>query len=120
MFHLLLFIVVFLVVYFVFKLIFDDALRRDKKNIKEIGVAKKVFHLDEKKIDNKKLLNGVSIINAFIVAITFIVVDLIGLDKAYWLAIAFVIIIALIFICYSIYGKILYKKWGKDEDDEEL
>ena len=73
-----------------------------------------------KKVDNKKLLKEVSIINAFIVAVTFIAVDLIGVAKPYWLAAALGIIIALIFICYAIYGKILHLKWGKEKDDKEL
>jgi len=120
MFYFLLFIIVFLVIYLVFHLVFEDALRRDKKNIKEIDIAKKLFDLDEKKIDNKKLLNDVSLINAFIVAVTFTIVDFIGLEKVYWLVVALAIIVALIYSCYSIYGKILHKKWGKDKNDEEL
>ena len=120
MFYLLLFLVVFLVVYFIFRMLFEDGLKRDKKNVKEISTAIKLFDLDKQKIDNKKLLNGVSLINAFIVSVTFVAVYLIGLEKPYWLVAAFGIIIALIFICYSIYGKILHKKWGKDEDDKEL
>ncbi len=120
MFYLLLFVVIFLVIFFVFSLVFDDALRKDKKVIKEIEVAKKLFKLDEKKIEVKKLLRGVSIINSFIISITVVIVDIIGIDKFYWLPIAFVIILALIFSCYYIYGKILHKKWGKDENDKKL
>ena len=120
MFYFLLFLIVFLVVYFVFKLVFEDGLKRDRKNIKEIEIAKKLFDLDEKKIDNKKLLNEVALINAFIVSVTFIAVDMIGLDKFYWLVAALGIIIALILLCYFIYGKILHKKWGKEKNDKEL
>ena len=120
MFHCLLFLVSFLIIYFIFKLVLEDGLKRDKKNVKEIAIAKKLFKLDEGKIDNKELLNGVAIINSFIISITFVVVDIIGLENIYWLVIALALIIALIFVCYSIYGKILHKKWGKEKNDKEL
>ena len=120
MFHILLFIIVFLLVYLGFKLIFEEGLKRDRKNVKEIEVAKKMFDLDGAKVDNKELLNGVSIVNAFIISTTFVIVDIIGVDKFYWLLVALVVIIVLIIICYSVYGKILHMKWGNDKDDKKL
>ena len=91
-----------------------------KKYVKEVETAKKLFNLDEEKIDKKELLTGVAIINAFIVATTFIVVDIIGLDKIYWFIAALAVILVLIVVCYFIYGKILYWKWGKDKKNKKL
>ncbi len=117
MFHFLLFIVVFIIVYFAFRLFFEDALKREKKSdIKEVGVLKKLFNLDEKKIIYKELLKGVSIINAFIIGVTVVVVDIIGIEKVYWLFVALIVIVLLIIVCYYIYGKLLQKKWGEDKN----
>lgn len=120
MLHFLLFVITFLIVFLVFKVVLEDGLKRDIKNVKEVETAKKLFNLDEEKIDKKELLTGVAIINAFIVATTFIVVDIIGLDKIYWFIAALAVILVLIVVCYFIYGKILYWKWGKDKDDKKL
>ena len=120
MLHFLLFVITFLIVFLVFKVVLEDGLKRDVKNVKEVETAKKLFNLDEEKIDKKELLTGVAIINAFIVATTFIVVDMIGLDKIYWFIAALAVILVLIVVCYFIYGKILYWKWGKDKDDKKL
>ncbi len=120
MFYILFFSIVFFVVYIAFSLVYEDALRKDKKTIKEIAVAKKIFDLDEKKIDNKRFLKEIAFINSFIIAITVIVVDLIGLNSFLWLPIAFGLILILIFSCYFIYGKILHRKWGNDKDDKKL
>ena len=120
MFYILFFSIVFFMVYIAFSLVYEDALRKDKKTIKEIAVAKKIFDLDEKKIDNKRFLKEIAFINSFIIAITVIVVDLIGLNSFLWLPIAFGLILILIFSCYFIYGKILLRKWGNDKDDKKL
>ena len=116
MFELLLFTTSFIILNVIFNLFYDDALKKEKlSKIKTISIMIDKFSLDKNKVNNRSLLRGVSFINAFIVSTTLVVVDLIGIDKIYWFIIAFAVIILLIFICYYIYGKILQKKWGKED-----
>ena len=116
MFYFLLFLVIFTIIYLVFYYIFDDALKKEKEGtIKELIILQEKFDLDPSLIDKRGLLKGVSAINGFIIAITSIVVDIIGYENILSYIVALVMIIALIFACYFIYGKLLHKKWGKDK-----
>ena len=69
--------------------------------------------LDKKKMDYRKCLTGVAMINSFIIALTVVVVDLIGLKNMIWFPIAIVMIFGLILLGYYLYGKYCEKKWGK-------
>ena len=108
-----------MVVYFVYYFIFDDMLKKEKyTKISELVIITKKFNLDKKKMNYRKLLNTIAIINAFIIAFT---ITVIGLLPDSWfigikLLIAFVIILILIFSMYFGYGKYLNKKWGKEND----
>lgn len=113
MFSLIMFVVVFIVIYLVYYFIFDDKLKKEKyTKISELVLLTKKFNLDKKKMNYKGLLNGIAIINAFIISFTVTIVDLIPVDMVFKLAIAFVIIMVLIFSLYISYGKYLQKKWG--------
>ena len=115
MFELLLFTISFIILDVIFNLFYDDSLKKENvKKIKIIRVMTEKFSLDKNKIDNRSLLRGVSFINAFIISITLVIVDIIGIEKVYWFIIAFLVIVPLILLCYYIYGKILHKKWGKE------
>ena len=117
MFSLILFIVVFLVVYFVYYFRFDDLLKKERfTRISELVLLTRKFNLDKKKMNYKSALNGIAVINAFIMAFTIAIVDLIPLKVYFKLLIAFPLILFLIFSLYFAYGKRLKKKWGKDED----
>ncbi len=116
MFELLLFLVVFGIVLFILLLLYDNALKKDKiSNIKSVVVLIDKFKLDKKKVDNKKLLNGVAIINSFIISETVVLVDMLGIYNIIWFVVAFINIVIMILICYTIYGKMLIKKWGKKD-----
>ena len=81
-FSLLFFVVVFIGFYILYYLIFDDKLKKEKyTKISELVLLTKKFNLDKKKMDYRKCLKGVALINAFIIAITVVVVDLIGLNN---------------------------------------
>ncbi len=113
MFSVIFFGILFVVFYLLYYFIFDDMLKKEKyTKISELVFLTRKFNLDKKKMDYKKCLNGVAIINAFIIAITATLVDLIKIDIIFVLGIAFVILMGLIFICYMLYGKYLNKKWG--------
>ena len=117
MFSLILFIVVFLVVYFVYYFRFEDLLKKEKyTRISELVLLTRKFNLDKKKMNYKSALNGIAIINAFIMAFTITIIDIIPVKIYFKLFIAFPIILFLIFSLYFSYGKRLKKKWGKEED----
>ncbi len=119
MFDLVFFIIIFMVVYFVYYFIFDDMLKKEKyTKISELVILTKKFNLDKKKMNYRKLLNMISIINAFIIAFT---ITLIGLLPDSWfvgikLLIAFGVILILLFGLYFSYGHYLQRKWGKKNE----
>ena len=114
LFTILFFIIMFIVVYFVYYMIFDDMLKKEKyTKISELMLITNKFKVDKKKMDYKKCLNGIALINAFIMSLTMAVVDLIGLKSIIWLPIALIMIFGLIIIMYYTYGKMCEKKWGK-------
>lgn len=116
MFNLIMFIVIFLGVYFVYYFIFDDMLKKEKyTKISELVLLTRKFNLDKKKMNYKSALNGIAIINASIVAITFTIIDLIPVNIVFKLIIAFVLMLIMIFSLYISYGKSLQKKWGKKD-----
>ncbi|MBQ8659284.1 MAG: hypothetical protein IJ475_00390 [Bacilli bacterium] len=111
---LIMFALVFVIVYFVYYFIFDDMLKKEKyTKISELGLLVRKFNLDKKKMDYKKCLNGVAVINAFIISFTFTLIDFIEIDIIFTLLFAFVVLTVLILVCYFSYGKYLNKKWGK-------
>ena len=114
MFSLIFFCIVFIIFYFIYLFIFEDMLKKEKyTKIRELVFLSDKFNLDKKKIDKKKCLNGVAIINGFIIAFTATIVDFLKINISFKLLVAFVILMFLIYICYTLYGKYLKKKWGK-------
>ncbi len=113
-FSLIMFALIFTVIFFVYYFIFDDMLKKEKyTKISELVLLTKKFDLDKKKMNYKSALNGVAVINAFIIAFTFSIIDLIPVEITIKLVIGFVIMLSLIFGLYFAYGKKLQKKWGK-------
>ena len=113
-FSLIMFVLIFMVVYFAYYFIFDDMLKKEKyTKISELVLLAKKFELDKKKMDYKQALNGIAIINAFIISFTFTVIDLIPVVITLKLVIGFAIMLCLIFSFYFAYGRSLQKKWGK-------
>ena len=114
LFTILFFILMFIVIYFIYYMIFDDMLKKEKyTKISELRLITNKFKVDKKKMDYRQFLNGISLINAFIMSLTMAVVDLIGLNSLMWLPIALIMIFGLIIVMYYSYGKICEKKWGK-------
>lgn len=111
---LILFGIVFVVVYLVYYFIFEDMLKKEKyAKISELGLLVRKFNLDKKKMDYKKCLNGVALMNAFIISFTFSLINILDINIVFTLMFAFVVMTILILVCYFSYGKYLNKKWGK-------
>lgn len=114
--EILLFVILFIVFYFIYYFIFDDMLKKEKyTKISELVFLTKKFNLDKKKMNYKKCLNGVAIINSLIIAGTASIVIVLPFNMFVTFLIAFVILVVTIFTSYTIYGKFLNKKWGKND-----
>jgi hypothetical protein len=114
LFSLIFFAIVYAGVFFVYYMIFDDMLKKEKyTKISELVLLTNKFKLDQKKMDYRKCLRGVALINAFILALVVVIVEWIGIDTFLWLPIALVLLFGLILLCYYLYGKYCEKKWGK-------
>ena len=113
-FSLIMFVLLYSVIYVVFYFIFDDMLKKEKyTKLTSLVLLTNRFNLDKKQMDYKSTMNGVAIINAFIISFTFTVIDLIPVTNTLKLVIGFVIMLILMFGLYFSYGKKLQKKWGK-------
>ncbi|MBQ6686906.1 MAG: hypothetical protein IJN03_00090 [Bacilli bacterium] len=90
-----------------------------KKEVKEFGEVNYLvgkFKLDKKKINYKSVILWTAIINSFIISFVSTVISAIPAHMIWQLLVGFVLIFALIYSLYEIYGRILVKKgWGKDE-----
>ena len=88
-----------------------------EKNVQNLGEASYVivkFKLDKAKIDFKLLFTINAFINAFIIALTSMILSLLDLSILWRMMIGFVLLFALIYATYEIYGRILVKKgWKK-------
>jgi len=94
-----------------------------KRNINpfilETAYLNKRFGINSKNLMNKKILLVCSIINAFIITASTAFVWFVPIVLILRLLISFVILFALIFISYEIYGKILIKRGLKDGNKED-
>ncbi len=117
---LVLFGVIFLVDYFVinrrklYLIINKGVTKKGKKkkikNIGELDYLRVKFDLDSKKMPKKRMILWISIINSFIISFTSCIILLIPIDLIWQLLIAFVILFALIYSLYEIYGRHLKKQ----------
>lgn len=104
----------FLFIYLFYYLVI---VRREKgieafKKGKQLLFFKNAYHLDIDKIDVKKFANSLAFANAFIIATTVTIIELID-SFMLKLLVAFVILVPLILIIYYILGKVYKKKEGK-------
>lgn len=120
-FFLLVFIIVFLVdFYFIAK----NRPKRKKGSKEKVKVTDRLttegmylmsrFNLDDKKVNLHMLDFHISIINAFIIAFVSTGISLINVNVIFQLLIGFVLLFALIYAIYEIFGRHLKKKWGKE------
>ena len=111
---LLVFVFCFVVVYLVYYsvIVFRKKGLEAFKKGKQVLFFKNAYHLDLNKLNYKKFANSLSLVNAFIIALTVTVVEL--FDALIWkLLVRYLDMIPLILICYYVLGKIYKKKEGK-------
>lgn len=87
--------------------------KRVDKLITEASYVISKFDLNEKKLDLRKMNLEISLINGFIIAFVSTFVSVVSDNVAIELAIGFLLLMALIYSIYEIYGRCLKKKYGK-------
>ena len=115
-FYILVFVLVFLV-----NLIMD-LIKIKKKKFRKIGEIQYLvnrFNLDINKIKYKSTSVCISLINAFIIATVTTVVSFLDAVIAIQLLCGFVLLFALIYMLYEIYGRILIKKGYKKKGSKK-
>ena len=108
------FIFCFLVIYLLY--LFIIFLRKKGlekfKTSKQLEYFKIKFKLDLKKINFKKFANSLALTNAFIIAFTVTVIDIFD-NWILKILVAFIILLPLMYLLYTILGKHYKKKEGK-------
>ena len=78
------------------------------------------FHLDSKKFNAREQILWISMMDAFIMSFVWTFMNFIPVDFGWQLMIAFVLVFALIYSMYEIYGRHLVKKgYQKKEGRKE-
>ena len=108
------FVIVYIVVYLFY--LFFVILRKNKlikiKNGSEALLLKRKFKLKLDRISDKHFANIIALINGFIIATTFVVIEFFN-NYIIKIMVAFVVLTILILIIYLGFGKYLKKKEGK-------
>ena len=107
-----LFVVVLLCDYYLVNKRYLKKVKKKKKHneLTEVFYLKTKFKLDERKLNTNKIMVIISCINAFIISLVSVVVILIRINIILQLLIGFVLLIALIYSIYEIFGRLLVKK----------
>ena len=116
--HLIYFGAIFIIVSLVY-LLFVNKKRLKKDKIKEMGEVSYIvgkFKLNTKKINLKSIVITIGFINAFIISFVCMIVAAIPLKMIWQLSIGFVLLFALVYSLYEIYGRILISLgWSKKD-----
>ena len=108
-------ILVFGIMFFVYFFLLSKKINKGNMNrIGEFAYLIKRFSLDQKKINMNYMKLGICIINAFIISFVSNFIMLIPVSMVFRLLIGFVLLFALIYALYEIYGRLLKRKYGKD------
>ncbi len=113
---LLCFLILFVLIYFVY---LGQLKRKKKKEIIELVYLQNKFNLDSKKINARKEILWISIIDAFIMSFVWTFMNFIPVGFIWQLMIAFVLVFALIYAIYEIYGRHLIKKGYQKKEGRE-
>ncbi|MBR1749024.1 MAG: hypothetical protein IJ743_04420 [Bacilli bacterium] len=114
---LLCFLIIFVLIYFIY---LRQIKRKKKREIIELVYLQNKFHLDSKKLNARKQILWISMMDAFIMSFVWTFMNFIPVDFGWQLMIAFVLVFALIYSMYEIYGRHLVKKgYQKKEGRKE-
>ena len=97
----------------------DKKGKKKKDKIPEVGELNYLvykFKLNKDKLNWKSLAIMISLINSFIMALVISILELIPVKTIFKLMIAFVLLFALIYALYEIYGRYLKRKQERERD----
>lgn len=105
----------FFVLYLLFFLIFyltnlKKVKSKKYENLREINDIAKRFKIDKKEINYKKEIVHVALINGFIVSSVGVFVTYLEIPSAFQLALGFILLLALTYSLYEMYGRFLKRK----------
>lgn len=112
--YLLTFIICFIIIYLVYSIfvIYRKKGFEKFKNSKQVIFFEKAYKLDFKKINLKNFAQSLALTNAFIIAFTFTVIQLIQ-NFILKMLVAFVILVPLMLLMYKLLSIVYKKKEGK-------
>lgn len=108
----IMFLLIFIITYY---LNLNNYKKRKYTSIGELNYLLKKFNLDRKKLPVRKMLLVFSLIDAFIMAFTASFITALPINTVFQMLIGFVLLFALIYALYEIYGRHLVKKYKKKE-----
>ena len=107
------FLIIFVVIYFINLWKF-----KNKKMIGEVKYLVNKFNLIEKKLKIRKMILWISIIDAFIIAFVGTFISILPVKFGWQFLIGFVLLVALIYSLFEIYGRHLVNKGYQKERNE--
>ena len=113
----LMFIVFFVDYYFIMRRRLKEKSKKKKEQMMEIVYLTSKFNLDKNKIHYKPVLLWCALINGFIISLVSTIIVNIKLHMMWQLLIGFVLLFALIYAIYEIYGRHLVRKGWKKKDE---
>lgn len=108
----IMFLLIFIITYW---MNLNNYKKRKYTSIGELNYLLKKFNLDRKKLPVRKMLLVFSLIDAFIMAFTASFITALPVNTVFQMLIGFVLLFALIYALYEIYGRHLVKKYKKKE-----
>jgi uncharacterized ion transporter superfamily protein YfcC len=109
------FVILYLIIFIVNYLINLRKVKKKKyESIGEMNYLINKFKLDKSKINYKKEIIFISLINSFIISSVGVFVTSLDIAMVLQLLIGFALLFALIYALYEIYGRHLGKKNGRD------
>ncbi len=108
----IMFLVIFTITYW---MNLNNYKKRKYTSIGELNYLLKKFNLDRKKLPVRKMLLNFSLLDAFIMAFTASFITSLPVNTVFQMLIGFVLLFALIYALYEIYGRHLVKKYKKKE-----
>ena len=108
----IMFLLIFIITYW---MNLNNYKKRKYTSIGELNYLLKKFNLDRKKLPVRKMLLVFSLLDAFIMAFTASFITALPVSTVFQMLIGFVLLFALIYALYEIYGRHLVKKYKKEE-----
>lgn len=112
--YIITFIISFLIIYIIYLLIVvkrEKGLKKFKEG-KQLAYFKQVYKIDVEKLNIKKFANSLAVSNAFIMATTITIIELLN-NIILKMIVGFITLIPLMLITYTVLGKTYKKKEGK-------